>query len=346
MIRQPVAHLSRRKVLITGGIAAGGLASAGIGSGAFLSAAGASQITSERRGIAFGTIVSLKASHKDARTLEVALDAAWKELVHVEEAASLFRADSGLCRLNREGVLVAPPARLVELLNEALAISGLTDGAFDPTVQPLWLVYDKAYKAGGYATSDEIARARALIGWRDVIASAREIRYKRPGMALTLNGMAQGFATGRCLEVLRAHGIENAFIDTGEIGAVGARNGDHGKDSGWTAAIADPRKPDEAIGLAQPLHGILATSGDYATVWSSDYTHHHILDPETARSPFVAASVSVLAQSGGLADGLSTAMMVMGPEKSIALAQRLKGVEALIVTKSGARHMTPGFPIA
>ena len=341
MMRRSVPKLSRRKVLIAGGLAAGGL-----GAIALRGAAGASEIASERRGIAFGTTVFLKASHHDARTLEAALDAAWMELVHVEDAASLFRADSAICRLNRDGVLAAPPARLVDTLKEALAISQMTDGAFDPTVQPLWRLYDDAYQAGVYATSDEIARASALMGWRDVIVSDCEISFKRPGMGLTLNGIAQGFATGRCLEVLRAHGIENAFIDTGEIGAAGTRDGDQGYDSCWTAAIADPRKPDEAIGLAQPLHGVLATSGDYATVWSSDYTHHHILDPETARSPFVTASVSVLAQSGGLADGLSTAMMVMGPERSLALASRLTSVEALIIAKSGERHATPGFPLA
>jgi FAD:protein FMN transferase len=341
MMRQPVAKLTRRKVLIAGGLAAGGL-----GALALRGAAGSTEITSERRGIAFGTTVFLKASHKDARTLDAALDAAWAETVQVEHAASLFRPDSAICELNRAGVLVKPPERLVTMLQEALAISEMTDGAFDPTVQPLWRVYDDAHNAGRYATIDEIARASALIGWRDVIVSGEEIRFKRPGMGLTLNGIAQGFATGRCLEVLRAHGIKNAFIDTGEIGAAGSREGTKDKDSGWTAAIADPRKPEEPMALAEPLRGVLATSGDYATVWSSDYTHHHILDPVTARSPFIIASVSVLAHSGGLADGLSTAMMVMGPEKSLALAGRLNGVETLIVTKAGARHMTPGFPLA
>lgn len=346
MTRHPGAKLSRRKVLIAGGLAASGLGAAGLGAAVSFGPPGWSEATSERRGIGFGTLLSLKASHKNARTLDAALDAAWTEIVHVEEAASLFRADSALCRLNREGILRNPPVRLVDMLKEALSISEITDGAFDPTVQPLWRVYDTAYIAGRYAASDEVKRASALIGWRDVFVSDSEIGFKRPGMALTLNGIAQGFATGRCLDVLREHGIVNAFIDTGEIGAVGSRGGERGKDSDWTASIADPRKPDEIIGLAQPLHGILATSGDYATVWSNDFSHHHIIDPATSQSPFVTASVSVLAQSGGWADGLATAMMVMGPERSLSLANRLTGVEALIVTKSGTRYVTDGFPLA
>ncbi len=159
-------------------------------------------------------------------------------------------------------------------------------------------------------------------------------------MALTLNGVAQGFATGRCLEILKEHGIENAFLNTGEIGVAGKRD----DRSAWTAAIADPRHPGDYVGLAQPLSGILATSGDYATVWSADFSHHHILDPKTHRSPTETASVSVLAQSGGMADGLATAMMVMGPEKSLALARRLPGVEALIVTKAGEQFKDGWFP--
>ncbi|MEQ1719096.1 MAG: FAD:protein FMN transferase, partial [Hyphomicrobium sp.] len=296
--------------------------------------------TAQRSGIAFGTKVSLKAQHAEAAVLETALDAAWREIVRVEQAVSLFRSESAISRLNRDGVLDDPPETLVQMLAQALDIARLTDGAFDPTVQPLWKVYDAAFAAGRPATDSDVAAAGALIGFSGVEVGLKRIRLGRPGMALTLNGVAQGFATGRCLAVLGDHGIANAFLDTGEIGAVGTHD-DH---SPWTAAIADPRQPGTFVALARPLAGVLATSGDYATVWSDDFSHHHILDPKTRHSPPVTASVSVLAHSGGLADGLATAMMVMGPQKSIALAARLPGVEALIVTKSGERFQTPGFP--
>ena len=225
---------------------------------------------------------------------------------------------------------------------DSLEIARLTDGAFDPTVQPLWRVYAGAYKQQRYASEAEITAARALIGWRNIEIEDKRIQFTKPGMALTLNGIAQGFATGRCLEALAKHGIENAFLDTGEIGASGKRD----DQNAWTAGIADPGNQNGVIALARPLNGILATSSDYATVWSDDYTHHHILDPQTARSSYLTASVSVLAQSGGMADGLATAMMVMGPEKSLSLAQNMAGVEALIITKSGERFATSRFPLA
>lgn len=327
---------SRRNVII-----AGGLIGSGIGAGAmFMPATGMK--TAQRSGIAFGTTVSLKASNASAAQLDRALDAAWREIIRVEQAASLFRPESALSQLNRSGALNNPPETLVQLLAEALEIARLTDGAFDPTVQPLWRVYANAYAAGRPAADADIASASALIGWQNIDVSPKHIQLARPGMALTLNGVAQGFATGRCLAILRDHGIENAFLDTGEIGVAGKREGQ----SSWTAAIADPRHPGGYIALAQPLSGILATSGDYATMWSSDFTHHHILDPNTHRSPTETASVSVLAKSGALADGLATAMMVMGPEKSLALTRRLANVEALIITKTGQQLRSDGFPVA
>jgi thiamine biosynthesis lipoprotein len=331
---------SRRQVLIAGGLCGAGLAAGA--AAVFDPSLIAGFKTSDRKGVAFGTIVALKAAHEDAGILEASLDAAWAEMVRVEMAASLFRPQSALSQLNRTGALDNPPALLVDMLKQAIEVAELTGGAFDPTVQPLWLTYDRAYAAGRTASADEVATASALMGWRDISVSHNRIALARPGMALTLNGIGQGFATERCLAVLAGRGISHAFLDTGEIGATGKREGT----GPWTAAIADPRRKGECAALARPLHGVLATSGDYATVWSDDYSHHHILDPQTRRSPPVLASVSVIAPCGGLADGLSTAMMVLGPEKSLALARSLPGVEALLITKSGEHAATAGFPLA
>lgn len=338
MTEQTSKRPTRRQVMISASL----FGAAVVAGTAYDLAPGRGLKTAERKGTAFGTIVSLKAAHSNANVLERALDAAWAEMVRVEMAASLFRPQSAICALNNAGVLEKPPAVLVQSLRQALEISRLTEGAFDPTVQPLWQLYDRAYKAGRQAGAQEIAQASALIDWRGVDVADDRIRFSRPGMALTLNGIAQGFAAERSLAVLVEHGIEHAFLDTGELAASGRRDGE----TDWTAAIAHPRRHGSYAGIARPLHGVLATSGDYATVWSDDYSHHHILDPKTRRSPPVIASVSVIAPSGGLADGLSTAMMVLGPERSLALAASLPGVEALIIAKSGERRATAAFPLA
>ena len=152
---------SRRQILIAGGLAASGLSAHAM----YDPARATNMKTAQRAGIAFGTTVSLKAACTDTALLDNALDAAWRELLAVEAAATLFRPDSPICQLTKMGVLETPPELLVQMLTEALNIARLTDGAFDPTVQPLWRLYADAYAAGRYATEAEIFAASEMIGW-------------------------------------------------------------------------------------------------------------------------------------------------------------------------------------
>lgn len=329
--------LSRRQVLIAGGITSGLFALGGT----LNHAAARGLQTRQRAGLAFGTTVSLKALHSDADRLEAGLDAAWREIVRVEEAASLFRPESALSRLNREGALDNPPAALREMLELSLYAARLTGGAFDVTVQPLWTVYASAFASGRAPSDEDLASVRDLVGYANIEVEQNRIVLKKRGMALTLNGIAQGYATEQCLRVLKEHGIADAFLDAGEIGVAGKRDGRNL----WTAAIADPRHEDGYVALTHPISGVLSTSGDYATTFTPDFATHHIFDPSTLKSPEDLASVSVLAQSGGLSDALATAMMVMGAERSLQLAQSLEGVEIFMVTKEGEQRGTRGFPL-
>lgn len=331
-----LAKPSRRQVLICGGLASGVLAT-----GAWAMGSKGALKTGHRAGIAFGTTVTLRALHADEKQLEAGLDAAWAQIVEVQKAANLFDADSALSRLNRDGHIENAPPALIEMLTAAQEISALTHGAFDVTVQPLWTIYETAHRAGQLPSETELASVRDLIGYRNIAIDWSSVRLAKPGMALTLNGIAQGYATQRCLEALAAHGIADAFLNTGEIGVAGKRDGAEP----WTAGIAHPRRAGEYIALARPLDGVLATSGDYATTFTQDFKSNHIFDPRSLLSPKTMTSVSVLAKSGAYADALATAMMVMEPEPSLALARQL-GVDVLLVDKQGKVASTAAFPFA
>jgi thiamine biosynthesis lipoprotein len=88
----------------------------------------------------------------------------------------------------------------------------------------------------------------------------------------------------------------------------------------------------------------VATSGDYETFFSPDFVHHHIFDPKTGDSPLELASVTVVAPTGILADGLSTAFMVMGSDKALALTAKLHDVDTLLIHKNGLIRKSPNFP--
>jgi thiamine biosynthesis lipoprotein len=282
--------------------------------------------------LAFGTTVSVSVRHRDGATARRAIDAALAAVGRVHRLMSIYDAGSEVFRLNRDGALARPDAQLVALLQHARALSRLTRGAFDITVQPLW--------QSALMSERQRQQACALVGWQDVEASRERVWFRRPRMRITLNGLAQGYAADLALRALRRHGIAHALLDTGEFCAAGDAGG-----RPWILGIPDPRAPDRIAAAFALDQRRIATSGDYETAFSADFVHHHIVDPATGRSPTELASVTVAAPTALEADGLSTAFMVMGARRAHALAARLPGVDLLSIDKHGQVWRSPGFPV-
>jgi thiamine biosynthesis lipoprotein len=293
-----------------------------------------------RKGFALGTQVSLTTFHTDARQAEAAIEAAFKELDLVEDIMSLYRPESQLSQLNRTGRLENPHPYLVEVLEESIALSKATEGAFDVTIQPLWKAYFEHSGKGSQPTEGEIKASLASIGWEKIEITPDLIHLTGPNQAVTLNGIAQGFAADRVAEVFSAHGVDSALIDTGEFGAIGS----HAEKDSWTIGIKHPRNQQELLGVASLKGQCLATSGDYETTFSDDFSQHHLLDPKTGRSPAGLSSVTVIAATATQADALSTAAFLVGMEKGKALIETKPDTEALFVTKDGTTVKTAGFP--
>ncbi len=293
-----------------------------------------------RRGWALGSGVTMTVLGVDAATANSALNAAFAELETVERVMSLFRPDSQLCRLNRERLLVQPHPYLVHVLSAATAASRLSDGAFDITVQPLWDLFAAAQRQGRVPTDDEVAEARQAVHWPSVEVRDDCIRLHPPAVGITLNGIAQGFAADRALGALRQHGIEHALVNAGEIGTLGAKpNGDR-----WNVGVQHPRERDAFVALVALSGRSLSTSGDYETTFSADFSKNHIFDPRTGHSPRELASVSIAAPTAMQADTFSTAAMVLGPERALALIEKLPDVDGLFILKNERVLRTRGFP--
>lgn len=302
--------------------------------------AGDHLVAVQRTARAFGARMSITVLHADPPTARDAVDAAFGELALIERLMSIYRDDSELSRLNRDGYLDDPHPYLVRVLQYARQTSQRTNGAFDITVQPLWRLFDASRAARRLPTEVEIAAARARIDWRCVEATERQVRFVDGRPEITLNGIAQGFAADRVMAALAERGVENALVNTGELSVRGhGRRGD-----AWSVGIQHPRQPDALLSLARLTGRCLATSGDYATTFSDDRRHHHIFDPRTGLSPIDLASVTILAPTAMEADALSTAAMVLGAEATLPLVTNLPEVDALLVDKQGHRHRTANFP--
>lgn len=290
--------------------------------------------------LAFGTSVTIKVLHTDALGAQAAIAQALQQVRYVDALMSLYQERSQIYQLNRHGQVDAPDPHLLQVLNYAQHLAALTHGAFDVTVQPLWQAFSQAQARGALPTPQELAAAKSRVNWQQLKVSKQQVQLAAPGMGITLNGLAQGYAVDLALAALQANGIEHALLDTGEFGTIGSKAGGQA----WVLGIKHPRQNNELSAKVPMDNRQLATSGDYETFFSSDFVHHHIFDPASGDSPSTLASVTVLAPTGMMADGLSTAFMVMGADQALALAAQLPRVDALLIHKNGAVQKTGNFP--
>lgn len=289
---------------------------------------------------AFGTTIRVELLHKDQRQAELAIQDALGEAKKIDALMSIHSEDSQVFRLNRDGRLPQPDPHLLAVLKQAQQLSELSNGAFDITVQPLWLEFSKAAAMRALPSAGERLAAQSLVNWKSLLVEPDLLSFAQADMAITLNGVAQGYAVDLALAAIRARGVQHALLDTGEFGS----SGNPAPGRNWTLGVRDPRRADDYTAALQMDGRSVATSGDYETAFSADFAHHHIFDPATGDSPPELASVTVVAPSGALADGLSTALFVMGSEKALRLVSQLDRVDVLLVDKAGKIRKTPGLP--
>lgn len=285
----------------------------------------------ERALVGFGTTLWLKAGHPDADQLDAALCEAVAAIRMVERQMSLFDPDSALSRLNTQGQLRHPDAHLLKVLNVARKVSAASDGAFDASMQPLWQLWSQASEQGALPSQRAIDRARHLVNWRAIEVSPAAIRLNQPGMKLSLNGIAQGYASDLVRMILQSHGIRHALVDTGETSLLGHAPNDRA----WTFDMEDAaRNAQETPPLLVSDGRAIATSSDAHTVFSADHRHHHIMDPHTGYSPTHWSSVTVLAPSCTLADALTKVFFTLPQEQVLAVARRWQ-VDVVLQDKAG-----------
>jgi thiamine biosynthesis lipoprotein len=273
------------------------------------------------QGTAMGAPASLVLHHDNPARAQAALAATVAELERLEALFSLFRADSWLSRLNQAGRVAAAPPEFTTLLRASLAMAAQTQGVFDPTVQPLWQLYFDHFVVAGAPqapTPAAVAQALARVDWRGVHIEGDAVSLARAGMALTLNGVAQGFITDRCTDVLRVHGFDRMLVDMGEPRALAAKP----DGTAWRIGLADPREPSRALRTLPVIDRAVATSGGYGTRLDDAGRFTHLINARNGMTAPAFESVTVIAPTALQADALSTALALM-PAFDVATRQAL-----------------------
>lgn len=258
------------------------------------------------------------------------------EIARLESIFSLYQQHSALSTLNRLGVLITPPPELVTLLEKSRTVWDLTGGLFDPTVQPLWQAYAQYFSI---AASDpagpsrqKIESALDLIGFDRVIFNHDRIAFAQRGMALTLNGIAQGYITDRIVDLLRENGITSTIVNMGEVRAVGMRS----DGTPWRVGINDlDTGPVEGYPLVDRA---IATSSPNGFRFGGPGSPSHLLHPRSGASESLYGSVSIVAPEAATADALSTAFGFLTVERISGLLTTLPDTEVHLVRHDG-RHL-------
>lgn len=250
------------------------------------------------------------------------------EVDRLEGIFSLYRADSVLAELNRTGSITAPPPEMVDLLSRAASFSSRSNGAFDITVQSLWMLYAEHFRSDNAdprgPSADRLHDALKHVDWSAMSISPQRISLGRPGMAITLNGIAQGYVTDRVATLLRAEGFDRVLIDLGETRALGP----HPDGRPWQIGFAS----HPAIGLHD---GAIATSSGAGMRFTGANTATHILDPRTGAAVGQWVSATVEAPTATEADALSTALTLMTEDQARALLTISTARRAWLVRDDG-----------
>jgi FAD:protein FMN transferase len=229
-------------------------------------------------GETLGAVSSMTLWHTDPKVARRAINQMLVEVDRLESVFSLYRDHSEITRLNLDGHLAQPSRDLVTVLDHSRKIAEASGGAFDPTIQTLWQFY-----------------------------SMRGLRFDKAGLAISLNGIAQGYITDRITEILGNEGFENAVIELGETRALGATpNGEP-----FAIGVVDPLAPGFIAQDVLLRNAALSVSGGYGMQVDRAGTHH-IFDPATGQSANRLTQVAVTSPKAIWADALSTAIYVAG----------------------------------
>ena len=280
-----------------------------------------------------GTVFTFTAVSQEEDQAYKAIFAAIDEAKRIEKLISSWNPHSQTSEINRHAGIqsVKVEAELFQLISRAIKVSVLTEGAFDisyASLDKLW-TFDKQMES--LPPDSLLKEAVRHIDYQKIQLSEADtsVFLLQKGMKIGFGGIGKGYAANRAKQIMVDMGIQNGLVNAGgDLFAWG--NMENGKM--WKIGIAHPRKKGEILAWIQLKDQAMVTSGDYERYAMIDGVRYaHILNPKTGYPVSNTMSVSILCPDAELADALSTAVFVLGPEKGMALINQLNGIECLIV---------------
>lgn len=297
-----------------------------------------------RTRLAMGTFVAVTVLHPSQGEADDAIGRAFEEMTRVSRLLDRYNSSSAIGTLNRDGYLADMPTEVSDVVGRSIHFHQVTGGAFDITVKPLVDLFKEHFAAHGMPPSEaQIAKVLGLVDGRAVRLEGQTIRLAREGMGITLDGIAKGYVIDCGARVIKEHGIQHALINAGgDIRAIGGKK----SNIPWKVAVQSPEKMGPYVDTLTMVDGAIATSGNYEVYFDQEKLYHHIVNPETGRSPLQSASVTVMAANVMDADALATSVFVLEPLAGKQFIETIAQTECLILDSNQKRVMSGGWPSA
>lgn len=265
------------------------------------------------------------------------IDTAVGEITRIEKLISSWDANSQTSEINRNAGIkpVTVDAELFQLIERAIGISKLTDGAFDISYASM----DRIWQFDGSMTEmpseEEIKASVSKVGFQNIILDKAKstVFLKLEGMKIGFGAIGKGYAADKAKDLLISKGVPSGIINaSGDMNTWGKQP--NGKE--WKVAITNPMDKNKVFALLPITNGAVVTSGNYEKfVNFNGKRYTHIIDPRTGYPSSGIISVTVFAPKAELADALATSIFVMGKEAGLDRINQLPKIECIIIDDKG-----------
>lgn len=312
-----------------------------------LSGCGTKQLASENKHeattFAMDTIMTFQIYHENGEQILIDTE---QEIRKLENLLSVTIDNSDIAKLNQNAGKepVAVSDETISLLQTGNEINVLTNGNYDITVSPIVKAWGFTEEEHHVPSQQEIDARLPLVNHDAVqIDAQNKTAYlQKEGMAVDLGGIAKGYTSQQVADLLKEKGVSSAILSLGgNVVAIGNKP----DGSPWKIAVENPLDNQDYVGLLQVTDKFAVTSGGYQRFFEQDgKKYHHIIDPHTgypAENGLI--SVTIISKNGTKADGLSTALFVMGLEDALDLWRKSDDFEVIFVTEDGKVIATEGI---
>ncbi|MBE0571092.1 MAG: FAD:protein FMN transferase [Ignavibacteriaceae bacterium] len=290
-----------------------------------------------RTQILLGTVVDIQVRETDEKKANDAITKAFTEIMRIDDLFTTYNEDSPVRQFNHSNdSIISVDEELYSLMVLCDSVWKMSDGCFDVALEPLIQFWGFDSKSPVVPNELEIKSALLESNWNKIklVNDGNVFRSAKTG--LNFGAIAKGYAVDKAVDVLQNSGIQSALVNAGgEIKTIG---------NDWVVGVQHPRNVNEIIRRIK-LNGMsAATSGDYENYFKKDNVrYHHILDPKTGYPSKGLQSVTVIHKDNAFADGLATAVFVMGKEKGLKLIEKLNDTEVMIIDENGEIFYSSGF---